>query len=55
MATNNTKYEVNVKFEGSDGWQTICTCNTIEEAKAEIEHQKHIEDNGDCEYDIIER
>lgn len=47
-------YEVNVRFEGSNGWQTICKCATKAEAEAEIEHQKTIEDDGDCEYDIVE-
>lgn len=47
-----TMYEVRVRFDGSNGWQTICKCATVQEAQAEIEHQKKIEDNGDCEYDI---
>ncbi len=49
------KYEVNVKFDGSEGWQTICVCDSLEAANEEIEHQKGIEDNGDCEYQIIEK
>lgn len=49
------KYEVNVKFNGSEGWQKICDCYTKEAAKKEIEHQKHIEDEGDCEYNILEK
>ena len=45
-------YEVNVRFKGSEGWQKICCCDTIEQAKEEVEFQKSIEDNGDCEYNI---
>ena len=48
-------FEVNVEFEGSNGWQKICECATMEEAQTEIEHQKTIEDDGDCEYLIIEK
>ncbi len=49
------KYEVNVRFEGSNGWQKICDCATLAAAQEEVEHQKSIEDDGDCEYDIVER
>ena len=48
-------FEVSVKFDGSDGWQKICECATMEEAEKEIERQKTIEDDGDCEYLIIKK
>jgi len=50
-----TYYEVMVRFEGSDGWESICRCDTMEQANEEIEHQKTIEDDGDCEYTVMER
>lgn len=52
---NGSKYEVAVRFPGSDGWEKICECKTRQQAEEEIEHQRTIEDDGDCEYTIIER
>ena len=49
------KYEVNVRFKGSEGWQKICDCDTMEQAENEINYQKTIEDEGDCEYDIVKK
>lgn len=51
---SDIEYEVRVKFDGSDGWQKICSCSSKEEAEDEVKHQKSIEDNGDCEYQIKE-
>lgn len=48
------KYEVNVRFKGSDGWQKICDCDTMEQALDEVRYQHTIEDDGDCEYLISE-
>jgi len=48
------KLTVQIKFAGSDGWQDIAQITSIELARAEIEHQKSIEDDGDCEYRIVD-
>jgi len=50
---DDKNYEVQVRFPGSDGWESICTCHNKKDAQAEIEHQRHIEDDGDCEYRIV--
>ena len=52
--TNEHKYEVAVRFAGSDGWEKICECNSRQQAEEEIEYQRTIEDDGDCEYTIID-
>ena len=50
---DDKNYEVQVRFPGSDGWESICTCHNKKDAQAEIERQRHIEDDGDCEYRIV--